>query len=278
MIRQATVQDIPELKRMWEKCYDDSLSYVDFLYEEVIDPKETLVFEEDGVLCSMASSMMCTFSYRSQSIKAVYIFGCATLPRYSWQGIQLQLISRLEQNARVQGAMMSVIVPSTRMHYRYFRDHGYRSEFPIRKLVLRPGALNVVPDPDVRLVFNELASETMYEIREEALREVPHIGWDAEHLEHIVRDAITYSETLASYEGEDGKAYALYFIKRGHMYVREALGTGEQAVKTLLAALIEHTSARRVHLRLPVDEGRRGKALLSREGAFRRGSVPESDA
>ena len=68
MIRSATVIDIPEIKKIWDQSFDDPLNYVDFLFDKVLEPNDTLVYEEDGEVVSMAMSIYCSFRYHDESI------------------------------------------------------------------------------------------------------------------------------------------------------------------------------------------------------------------
>ena len=256
MIRSATVKDIPEIKKLWERCFDDPINYIDFLYDRVTVPERTLVWEdEDGTVAAIAMSIDCGFSFKEQSLQGVYIYGCATLPGRAWQGIQSKLISRLEHEAEKKGAQMSLIVPGNMMLYSFFRKLGYTSEFPYRDVVLRPGVLGDMGEPDSPVAYNTITSAEMFSIREQALYDTPHVRWEEEQMAFLIMDAITYGEIIASYDGEKGKSYVVYSMRNSHMYVKECLGTNEESVRTILSALIDEHNPRRVHMRLPASGG-----------------------
>ena len=255
MIRPATFKDIPQIKNVWERCFDDPINYVDFLYDRVSPPEKTLVWEEDGEIRAMAAAIDCSFCFREQALKCVYIYGCATLPEYEWQSIQGKLISRIEEEAEARGAQMSLIIPGNMMLYSFYRKQGYTSEFPYRELVLRSGVLEDTGEPDTPVVDNRITNTEMYAIREEALYHIPHVRWSEKQIDFLTLDAITYGEHLASYSGEKGKSYVVYAMRKNHMYVRECLGTTDEAVRTILSVLIDQNNPRRVHMRLPLGGG-----------------------
>ena len=255
MIRTATVKDIPQIKKIWERAFDDPINYVDFLYDRITAPERTLVWDEEGNVLAIAMSMDCVFSYKDQTLPGIYIFGCATLPGNPWQSIQTKLINRLEREGEKRGARMSLIVPGNTMLYSFCRELGYTSEFPYRKVSLRPGVLGDMGEPDAPVAYNTISSEDMFSIREEALFEIPHVRWEEEQMSFLIMDAITYGEIVASYDGEKGRSYVVYSMKKSHMHVRECLGTSEESVRTILSALIDEHNPRRVHLRLPASGG-----------------------
>jgi len=261
MIRYATVMDIPEIKKIWDQSFDDPLNYVDFLYDKVLDPNDTLVYEEDGQVCSIAMSIYCTFRYHDDAIPCVYIYGCATRPDREGKGFMTQLISRLEQNAVARGCEMAVLVPGNRSLFKYYANRGYNADFSLRRVVLRPGMLKAVPRPDSPIAYDHLFSDEFYEIREKALYEIPHIVWQAEQLDFMAADALAYQDHIVSYSGDAGKAYAVYSLKKKVMFIREILGTTSDSANMLLAALVDEQNPRKVTIDLPVGGG-----LLPLEG------------
>ena len=261
MIRSATVMDIPEIKKIWDQSFDDPLNYVDFLYDRVMDPSDTLVFEEDGHVSSMAMSFYCSFRYHDEEIPCVYIYGCATRPDRSSRGLMTQLISAVEQNAIARGCQMAVLVPGNKSLYRYYARRGYSSDFFLRRIALRPGMLKTVHRPEKPIEYDHILPEDMYEIREKALYEVPHVVWRADQLDFIAADAMAYQDHIASYDGESGKAYAFYSISRKNMFIRELLGTSEESATMLLVGLVDEQNPKKVTLELPVGGG-----ILPEEG------------
>lgn len=255
MIRSATQLDIPQLKKIWDRCFDDPLNYVDFLYDCVTTPQNTLVWDEEGKILSMAMSIDCMFSYKEEQLPCVYIYGCATLPEAEGKGIMTRLISYAEQLAAQRGVQMSVLVPGERFLYGFYRKRGYNSDFPLRTVTLRPGMMGDVPQAEEPLLYDRISPEELYAIRENALYEVPHIEWKADQITFIMRDALAYGEHVASYSGAAGKAYAIYGAENRSMFIKECLGTSELATKILLAALINEQDPRRVTLRGPVGAG-----------------------
>jgi Predicted acetyltransferase involved in intracellular survival and related acetyltransferases len=264
MIRSATVIDIPEIKKIWDQSFDDPLNYVDFLFDKVLEPNDTLVYEEDGEVVSMAMSIYCSFRYHDESVPCVYIYGCATRPDKGGRGYMTELISCVETNAMAKGCQMSVLVPGNRSLFRFYANRGYNSDFSIRRVRLRSGMLETVPRPEVPIEYDRIFSGDFYEIREKALYEIPHIEWKADQLDFMTADALAYQDHIASYSGEAGKAYAIYSLKSRVMFIREILGTSEESATMLLAGLVDEQNPRKVSMDLPLGGG-----ILPFEGSSR---------
>ena len=265
MIRNATNVDIPQLRKLWEACYDDPLNYVDFMYEHgIVSPRQTFVIEDQLKIVSMASVIDCHFSFRENKVPCVYLFGCATLPEYENRGFAANLFSRIEQEAQNREVQMAVVIPGGKMFSEFYKKRGFHSDFGVRILKLRSGMIGNTPMPDTELIFNtqtEISTDDMYVIREAALYEVPHIEWESEQLAKILLDAITYGESIAMYKGSVGASYAIYGMQNKSMYVREILGTNDESTRILLAGIVNQFDPKRVTMRLPIGAG-----LLPLEG------------
>lgn len=257
MIRRATVGDIPQLKRIWETCYNDPLNYIEFLYEHITTPERTYVFEEEegGLVTSMAVTIDCFFSFRETRLPSVYLFGCATLPDHEGQGYMTRLLSRMEADARSDGKQLVCLIPGGRFLSKFYQKKGYHSDFGIRLLRLRPGMLGDVPEPDIPIQYGKITSEEFYAIREAALYEIPHIEWDAHQLGLVQLDLAAYGEQMVSYDGASGKSYAIYGLRNHNMFIREVLGTNDESTRILLAELINQQNPRKVSMRMPIGAG-----------------------
>lgn len=265
MIRRATNADLPQLRKIWEECYDDPLNYVDFMYDRgIVSPQQTYVIEENFQLVSMACVMDCHFSFRENRIPCIYLFGCATVPRLAGKGYMGNLLKRIESDAKAMDAQMSVLIPGGKMLSGVYAKRGYHSDFGVRVLKLRPGMIGNTPAPDTELILNDqkdISMDEVYAIREAALYEVPHIEWDSEQLSKVLLDAIAYGESMAMYKGDAGASYAIYGMQNKSMFIREILGTNEESTRILLAAIVNEFDPKRVTMRLPIGAG-----LLPLEG------------
>lgn len=265
MIRRATNADLPQLRKIWEACYDDPLNYIDFMYDRnIVSPKQIYVVEENFKVISMASVMDCHFSFRENRVPCIYLFGCATLPQYENKGYMNNLLSRIEQDAKAQDVQMAVLIPGGKLFSGIFTKRGYHSDFGVRILKLRSGMIGNTPAPDKELILNnqkDISMDEIYAIREAALYEVPHIEWESEQLSKVLLDAIAYGESLAMYKGNAGASYAIYGMQNKSMYIREILGTNEESTRILLAGVVNEFDPKRVTMRLPIGAG-----LLPLEG------------
>ncbi len=251
MIRQATDNDIPALKAIWQEGFDDPLNYVDFLYNEVLKTSDTFVFEVDGRAVSMMIAIPTELVYRDKSVKAIYVYGAATLKKYRGKGIMTAMLRHAEDFARAAGCALSVLVPGEKYLFKYYQKRGYSADFSANLVAIRHGMLDRTLDSAVAVETDVLTPEQMYGLREAILAEIPHIRWYPVQLRFLLKDAAIYGEHLASYNGELGVGYALYGMQGKHLFIKECLGTTVDVQHYIISHIIEKTNSAHVSVQLP---------------------------
>ncbi len=251
MIRKATDADIPAIKAIWQEAFDDPLNYVDFLYNEVAKTSDTLLYETGRRVVAMVVLLPTEFVYRDKSVRAVYIYGAATLRRFRGRGIMTALLQHAEDTARAQGYALSVLVPGEKYLFQYYKKRGYHADFSANLVAVRHGMLDGTLDSAIAVAYDALTPEQLYGLRESMLAEVPHIRWYPAQLRFVLQDAANYGEHLASYNGELGIAYAIYGMQGRRLFVKECLGTTLDAQHFLLSRVVEKTAPGGVSIQLP---------------------------
>lgn len=261
MIRKATDSDIPAIKAIWQEAFDDPLNYVDFLYNEVIRTSDTLIFEAGARAVAMTVLIPTEFVYRDKSVKAVYLYGAATLKKFRGKGIMTAMLKYAEDAARSEGYALAVLVPGEKYLFRYYEKRGYHADFKANLVAVRHGMVDGTLESAIDVEYDRLTPEQIYGLRESILAETPHIRWYPAQLRFLLRDAENYGEHVASYNGELGVGYAVYGMQGRHLFVKECLGTQLDAQHYILSRIIQRTNPGRVTIQLP-----RHSALFRFEG------------
>ncbi len=272
MIRQATEQDIHDLKALWELCFHDPLNYVDFIYNKVANPMDTMVFDTGSKIVSMLTGIPVRFVFDDQALPAVYIYGVATHPKFRNRGLASQMMSVIEEDARNRDCALALLVPGEEHLFRYYHKLGYNADFNLRAIPIRAGMIGpqVVCDTDLKI--DTISCAQLYALRESCLAVRPHIEWSAQQLEFVIEDARLYGEHTAHYVGVSGEAYAIYGVgPKRSLYIKECLGSSEEARLVLIKTLIQDTNPARVSLQQPVHS-----LLFPHEGATVRFGMAKS--
>lgn len=252
MMRLATLDDVPTLKRLWDQSFDDTVNYIDFVFDQVVEPRDALLYEHEGRIVAMLLMIRCRFVYREESVDAIYIMGACTLKKYQGHGFMTELLRESELRARRDGAQLCVLVPGERYLFEYYRKRGYHTDFLVRSIKLSPALLESGQDASEKIVTNKIEPQELFYIREKALMDIPHISWNAGQMSFVIEDSLIYGDQVASYDGPEGRSYAFFSMDRRDMYVKECLGTSERAQLILLRQLIHEQNPKRAWLNLPI--------------------------
>ncbi|MEA4911299.1 MAG: GNAT family N-acetyltransferase [Oscillospiraceae bacterium] len=254
MIRNATQEDINKIKLLWDEGFHDPLSYVDFIYDRVAQFSDTLVIEENGDLCSMLTIIPTGFRLRDKTIRTAYIYGAATQKSRRRHGYMVKLLEYAEHVCREQGYALCVLVPGEKYLYDFYKNRGYSDDFSCRMVKLEAGMLERSARCEKPPVCNEPDYKKIYELREQALYDIPHITWDEKQLEFALADCMVYGETVAQYAGDGGESYAIFGTDKKHMFIRECNGTSEKAEMMLLKSIVLEHNPSAVTVQLPVQK------------------------
>lgn len=261
MIRYATTEDIYTLKEMWDAGFDDSLNYINFIFDRVVNASDILVYDMAGKVAGMLTLLPVSFNYRDEAIEASYIFGATTDKKYRNRGVMTHLIVAAEEEAKRRGSKLTVLVPGEKALFNYYKKRGYNGDFFLRDIEILPGMLAAVPPVDKQVETDQLTSRKMYELREKALESIPHISWSEKQLRFVLDDCYIYGDSVMNYSGEHGEGYAVYNVINQRAYIKECLGTTDLAPLVLLKEVITQNSAKNAVVRQPINS-----AMLPREG------------
>ena len=252
MIRAATAYDIPALKKIWDESFHDPINYIDFIFDRLAKPTDAVIYEDAGRIVSMLLMIDAKFIWLDESVDVVYILGAATARQFQNKGIMTYLLNHSENKARENGAQLSVLVPGERYLYNYYRKRGYSADFDLRFIKLKPGMLEESEPPDKAVIIDRVSPDFIYSVREQALKSQPHIQWSAERIKSVMEDSFIYGDHVAAYTGDLGDSYAFYRIHKNNLFIRECLGSVNEAQLTLIKEIIRINNSRNAQIMLPL--------------------------
>ena len=63
--RLSLTQDIPRLKQIWKKCFQDPDAFIDFYFAQFHEPDQSMVLLVDGEIASMLTMIPLTLQLRT---------------------------------------------------------------------------------------------------------------------------------------------------------------------------------------------------------------------
>jgi len=119
MIRNLTVDDYPQVLRIWQTCFGDDEAYVRFFWENAFAHCTGFGYYVEDMLVSML--FMLPGMLEPNQVSAHYIYAVATLPEHRKQGLATKLL----QYAAASGASALVLYPATAQLQAYYIKQGF---------------------------------------------------------------------------------------------------------------------------------------------------------
>ncbi|NDV45439.1 GNAT family N-acetyltransferase [Paludibacter sp. 221] len=146
MIRFADKTTEPEIRRMWEACFDDSPAFVDFYFSEKYRNENTLLYSEGGAAVASLQMIPYQFSFYGEEVSSLYISGACTLPEWRNRGYMGKLLSEAFGAMRKKHIPLSILIPAEDWLYGYYARYGYAAVFekdeefiPLKEIISASG-------------------------------------------------------------------------------------------------------------------------------------------
>lgn len=133
-VRLANKGETARQKEIWKLCFGDSDHYIDFFYANRYKEEETMVLLQDGEILAMLTMIpIKTIASDKRSFNSTMLYAIATHPKYQNRGFATQLMDFTYQYMSKKKDAFSVLVPSDKQLFDFYRKQGYQDGFYIRE-------------------------------------------------------------------------------------------------------------------------------------------------
>lgn len=121
-IRFVGPDDMVQIKKLWEYCFDDPPEFVDWFFRRRYRNENTLaVYQGKDVRCAL-QLLPYKIMLRGQSVKTSYLVGLSTWPQYRGRGDARALIRHALEVMRMRQEWVSILLP---FRYDFYRRYGW---------------------------------------------------------------------------------------------------------------------------------------------------------
>lgn len=248
-IRQATPEELPQIKDLWKKCFGDPSAYIDAFYDKFAQPDQTLVVEEAGEINSMAVMLPSSMELPDGSeVPVGYVYALATNPYMQGKGHARQLLAYADQYLQARGMKAMVLVPASPSLHRFFDALGMDECFSTRKVeILTSNLTGNIEGTSMQVI----SPEEYNAIRETFLKGTFHMTYT----DHLVRFQELGSQLAGGelyqieVDGQVGCA-AIEYVQQRRLLVKELLISPDKMTKAV-EIIASQMDASRYHVRTP---------------------------
>lgn len=248
--RMCTMEDKPYLRALWQGCFGDSDSFLDFFFEKRFFPEYTVCTIEDNKLVNAMYSLPVNMRIREAIVPAAMLAGFSTDPDYRGRGYMSDAFRLLVKNLAQSGILVGPHTPVK--HDSYFRLGNF-SATNSRVISGTADKPKIMPNGvsfgrmsesgklyPVYMRFSErysgILARSIYDFRLKMLDLLSNGG------EFILVD-----------RGGEIKGYALYFNGVDGLTAVETVYDDEETARTLIEALAFIADNKPIKIKLPPD-------------------------
>ena len=214
----ATAEDIPALRALWKRCFEESEQALDCLFADMPELAHIYKATNGDTLIAAVYLADCTLAGRP----AHYLCGVATLPEYRRKGVMTALMGYALDDAKRRGDCCSVLLPADDHLYRYYERLGYERRCTAETVIWTADELKKAAAQEGTPDFEAIQAG-----------DDSALCWS----EDYIRFAERYYGCYGCRSASSDKAYCLYETDNDTAYVFYAIYTSIPDLQALLRAI-----------------------------------------
>ncbi len=224
--RLSLTQDIPRLKQIWKKCFQDPDAFIDFYFAQFHEPDQSMVLLVDGEIASMLTMIPLTLQLRTDcTVPCVMLYAIATDPAYQGKGLARELMEAANAYAAQRNIAYSLLVPASPSLFSFYEKSCYEAGFPVfESTYFAKDAPAFSFEQNSRCAFLPLSAEHYNALRDELCASNAYIKYPAA--------SVLFQKRLSALSGAD--LYAIEFNNIRGCAAVERLGKQKLFIKELL--------------------------------------------
>ncbi len=225
-VRLAQQGETVRQKEIWKLCFGDSDRYIDFYYANRYKETETVLLLADQEIVSMLTMLPIKIASSTQHIfNSTMLYAIATHPKYQNRGIATQLMDFTNRYLKENEKTYSVLVPSDKQLFDFYRQQGYKDAFFIREVLFTQEMIESLETCEKsHCIISKISPEYYNQRRNKQLGGRLHVAY--------TNDDIAYQQQLSQMSGAD--IYSLEIDETQGCVAMERLNSDKIFIKELL--------------------------------------------
>ena len=239
---------------MWQICFQDEISYVDFYYENRFKEENTYVYKKGEEILGMLTLLPAAYRYtEDETLPIHYVYAVATLPKAREQGIASELLEEASRTSEEKYSAGTILVPASKELFAYYERRGYQTIYFKKQLYFKAAAQQVLSVAslkvdNIRVHEVSLAYERKYEkkdINPEEYKQLRDFYFDRPGYVKWNLESITYAVKEARFVGGkvlklsvDNHSYAIMYYKKDNKLIIKETTLPEDLIADAMAYLM----------------------------------------
>ncbi len=212
MIKFASKNQIPHLKKIWKECFDDSDEGINYFFDNRFNDKNTLIWEEKGLPVSMLVLLPATVYYDDNYIDIKYIYAVSTLKEYRNKGFSSKLLEY------ANSMYETVLIPAESELFDFYKNRGYNLSFCVKiaEFDVKDNILNS------KISISDITYQKYKEIRDKIFLKYGYVLWDFKAVKYALGQNKIYGGKACQISVNENNFAVMYRKDKETLIVREA--------------------------------------------------------
>ncbi len=225
-LRQAKATDIPELKKLWQICFNDRMRYINNFFEKIFVAENTVIAEYDSKLAGVVYILNRTLNNK----KFLYGYGIGVLPELRGNNICETMLNAVKDYCSKNNLIFG-LHPANEKLAEFYQRIGLNEMYYLKEVNASDFA------SDKKYCLSDIALDDFCTLRAEAFNN--SVEWDKKILKYILED----TETVKLITLQDKKYYFILSKSEGCVVIKET-NASDEVIKMVASSIKEFYRAK----------------------------------
>ena len=252
-MRYAREEEIDSIKEIWNYCFNDEDTFVDYYFNHKYKNYNTIVACEDNDIVSSLQLNQYKINLDNKVYDTSYVVGVSTFPQVRGRGYMRNIMDFSLNELYKKGQLISILMPiDYRLYRKYGNEHCYdQLEYNINIDDLKNfnlnGRLYKATEKNIDDLIN-INNIFLEDINGNTVR-------DKNYYINLFKEVKSEGGHIYVYKDGSYKGYIIYFLNGENMFVRELFYKDLDSLKSILKFIYNHnTQCKSVTISAPVND------------------------
>lgn len=214
IIRQAIQSDIPTLKKLWQVCFDDDLTYIDTFFDEMFIADNTVVAQIfDDVV-----GVIHLLKRKLNDKTFLYGYAIGVFPEYRGKNICKSMLDKIKEYTKKNDILFG-LHPANEKLAEFYQKIGLNEMYSLKEVDATSFSY------DEKYVLDDITIDEFFNLRKEAFKNC--VEWDKNALNYMLKNC----ETVKKINIDDNERYFVISKHNDLVTVKETTAKDDEIIK-----------------------------------------------
>lgn len=252
-IRHAKEDELKDIKNIWNYCFNDGESFVDYYFKDKYKRHNTIVVEDEGEVVSSLQLNQYKINLNNKIYNTSYVVGVSTLPQVRGRGYMKNIMKFMLKELYRRNQLVSILMP---IDYRLYRKYGYEHCYDQIEYNINIEDLSSYKINGKLYKANQYNINELVDISKDFLKDVNgNVERDDKFYQSLLKEIKSENGHVYIHENDGSEGYIIYFLDGETMFVREIYYKNMDSLKSMLKFIYNHnTQCKKVKISAPIND------------------------